>query len=125
MAKLRVVIADDFSPFLDTLRSLLSAQFDIVAAAGCGKCALQAIRRHKPDVAVLDLSMPGLTGMRVVQELAADSHRPRIVICSMESDPDVIEAARQAGAAAYVVKSCLEKELIPALNSTVQSQVAV
>jgi len=117
--KLSAVIADDFPPFLQTLRSLLSAQFDIVAAAGCGKCALEAIRFHKPHVAVLDLHMPGLTGVQVTQELAADSHRPRIVICSVETDAEVIEAARKAGAEAYVVKSRLEKELIPALNSTV------
>ena len=119
MAKPRVVIADDFPPFLEALRSVLSPQYDVVATAGCGRSALEAIRYHKPDVAVLDLKMPGLSGIQVAQELAADSECPVIVICSIENDPDVIKAAQKAGATAYVVKSRLEKELIPALNSTV------
>ena len=125
MTKLRLVVADDFPPFLQKLVSFLKAEFDIVATAECGRSALEAIRRHRPEVAVLDLNMPGLSGIRVIEELANSSKRTPVVICSVETDADVIEAAREAGAVAYVIKSRLEKDLIPALNLAIQSQVFV
>lgn len=120
--KPRIILADDFTPFLERLRSLLSIKFDIVAEANCGTSALEAIRRSQPDVAVLDLHMPDLNGIQITQELAADSQRPAVVICSLETDADVIAAARKAGAMAYVIKSRFETELIPVLNSIVQNR---
>lgn len=99
--------------------SLLDGRFHIVATAACGKSAMEAIRRWKPDIALVDLNMPGLNGIEVTRESAKDPFGPRVVICSAESDPEVIQAAREAGAVACVTKSRLEADLIPALNSAV------
>jgi DNA-binding NarL/FixJ family response regulator len=122
LSKLRIVVADDNPAFLRELTSLLAAEFDVVATAADGKLALDLIRRYKPDLAVLDLGMPGLNGIEVMQELVESSQDPPVVICSVETDPEIVEAARQAGASAYVFKTRIEQDLILALKSVLQGK---
>jgi DNA-binding NarL/FixJ family response regulator len=117
LSKLRIIVADDNPAFLRELTSLLAAEFDVVATALDGKSALDLIRRYKPDLVVLDLAMPVLNGIEVSRELAKSSSSPPVVICSMETDPEIVEAARQAGALAYVFKVRVEKDLMLAVKS--------
>ena len=117
---LRVVIADDEPKVLRELASVLSSEFQIVAKASDGNLALDCIREYRPDVAVLDLRMPGLNGLEVTRRMTDWPSRPAVVICSVESDPDVVEAALQAGALGYVLKSRIATDLIPAVNSVSQ-----
>jgi DNA-binding NarL/FixJ family response regulator len=120
LTKLRLVVADDSPHFLQTFISVLAVEFDIVATAADGKTALDLIRRHKPDLVVLDLYMPGLNGIEVVRELAKIPPSPPVVICSTETDPEITEAAREAGAVEYVFKVRVQKDLILAVKSAVQ-----
>jgi DNA-binding NarL/FixJ family response regulator len=122
MARLRVLVADDNSAFLKKITSLLAVEFDVVATATDGNTALDLIRRYVPDLAVLDLGMPGLNGIEVMQELAKSSQDPPIVICSVETDPDIVEAARQAGALGYVFKIRVHEDLILAMKSALQGK---
>jgi two-component system, NarL family, nitrate/nitrite response regulator NarL len=122
MARLRVLLADDNSAFLQKITSLLAIEFDVVATATDGNSALDLIRRYVPDLAVLDLGMPGLNGIEVMQELAKSSQDPPIVICSVETDSEIVEAARQAGALGYVFKLRVEKDLILAVRSALQGK---
>jgi CheY-like chemotaxis protein len=115
--RLRLVVADDNSAFLEKLVAILAVQFDVVATAADGQSALALIRQHKPDVAVLDLNMPVLDGMEVTRELAKDPQSPPVVICSVETDPEIIRAAREAGAMAYVTKVQIPRHLIEAVKS--------
>ena len=101
---------------------MLAADFDVVATAADGRSALDLIRRYVPDLAVLDLGMPGLNGIEVMQELAKSPQDPPVVICSLETDPEVVEAARQAGAVAYVFKTRVQKDLILAVKSVLQGR---
>lgn len=120
MKRLRIVVADDNTAFLQRVVSLLAADFDIVATASDGKSALELIRLHKPDIAVIDLHMPVLNGIEIVKHLAKQPSSPPVVICSVETDPEIVDAARQAGALAYVFKSRLERDLVLALQSAVR-----
>ena len=122
MARPRIFVADDNPAFLRELASLLAAEFDVVATATDGRSALGLIRRYKPDLVVLDLAMPVLNGIEVSRELAMSSSNPPVVICSVETDPEVVEAARKAGAAAYVFKIRVQKELVLALKSALQGK---
>jgi DNA-binding NarL/FixJ family response regulator len=115
-------VADDNPAFLRKLTSLLLPSFEIVATATDGRTALDLIRYHKPEVAVLDLAMPVLSGLDVLRELAKDVQSPTVVICSGEIDPAAWKALRQAGALAYVFKGHIEKDLIPALESAIQGK---
>jgi len=122
LSKLRIIVADDNPAFLREFTSLLAAEFDVVATATDGNSALDLIRRYVPDLAVLDLGMPGLNGIEISRELAKSSSSPPVVICSVKTDPEVVEAARQAGAIAYVFKIRVQKDLILALKSAVQGR---
>jgi DNA-binding NarL/FixJ family response regulator len=120
LTKLRVIVADDSPPFLEKLVSLLSVDFNVVATAADGKTALDVIDRYEPDLVVLDLHMPALNGIEITRELAKNPLRPKVVICSAETDPEFVEAAREAGAVEYVFKSRIETELILAARSAAQ-----
>jgi DNA-binding NarL/FixJ family response regulator len=120
LARLRIIVADDNPAFLRELTSLLAPGFDVVATAANGRSALDLIRRYKPDLVVLDLGMPLLNGIEVTRELA--KHSPPVVICSVETDPEVVEAAQRAGALAYVFKVRIEKDLILAVKSALQGK---
>jgi DNA-binding NarL/FixJ family response regulator len=122
LARLRIIVADDNPAFLREVTSLLAAEFEVVGTATDGNTALDLIRRYVPDLAVLDLGMPGLNGIEVMQELAKSSQDPPVVICSVETDPDIVEAARQAGALAYVFKIRVHKDLILAMKSALQGK---
>jgi len=113
-------VADDNPAFLRELISLLTAEFEVVATAADGKSALDLIRRYKPDLVVLDLAMPILNGIELTRELA--KHSPSVVICSVETDPEIVEAARQVGALGYVFKVRVKRDLILAVKSAVQGR---
>jgi DNA-binding NarL/FixJ family response regulator len=120
--RLRIVVVDDSASFLDKFVSVLGAEFDVVATAMDGKSALESIRSCRPDVVVLDLEMPLLNGIEVTRELAKQHPSPAIVICSVESDPEVVEAAQQAGALGYVFKSRIATDLVEAVKSVARGQ---
>jgi len=116
------VVADDNSAFLAKLVSVLATEFEVVATAADGKSALECIRLCQPNVVVLDLEMPGFNGIEVVKELTKYPSSPAVVICSIEDDPEIVEAARQAGALAYIFKACIAKDLIAAVKSVASGQ---
>jgi len=120
--KLRLAVVDDNAYFLSELISVLETEFNVVATATDGKSALESIRSCFPDVVVLDLEMPGLNGIEVTRELSKDTPRPAVVICSVESDPELIEAAREAGALGYVFKARIRKDLVAAVKLVFRGQ---
>jgi DNA-binding NarL/FixJ family response regulator len=114
---LRIVVADDSTAFLAKLVSVLATEFEVVATATDGKSALECIRLCQPSVVVLDLEMPGLNGIEVTKELTKNPSSPAVVICSIENDPEIVEAARQAGALGYVFKPRVAEDLIVAVKT--------
>ena len=123
--KLRIAVADDHEDFLNELITVLETQFDVVVTARDGKSALASIRSCSPDVVVLDLEMPGLNGIEVTRELSKHTPRPAVVICSVESDPEIIEAAGEAGALGYVFKARIRKDLVAAVKLVARGQSLV
>ena len=120
--KLSIVVADDNKAFLAKILSVVASEFEVVATAGDGRSALERIRLWRPNVAVLDLEMPGLNGIEVTRELTKDPSSPAVVICSVENDPEIVEAARQAGALGYVFKARVAEDLIVAVKSAANGQ---
>jgi len=115
--KLKLIIADDTPAMLQNLLSLLGVEFDVVSTAENGQLAFDCARRCLPDVVVLDLGMPLLNGIEVTRKLRSLGSVPAVVICSVESDPEIVEAARQAGALGYVMKKHMSRDLIAAVKS--------
>jgi DNA-binding NarL/FixJ family response regulator len=120
--KLRILVADDNVSFLRKMAALLEVEFEIVAAVADGYSAVESVQNYQPDIIVLDLEMPRLNGIDVVRKLATLPTNPRAIICSVETDPEIVEAALQAGALGYVFKYRIETDLLLAVKSVAKGE---
>ena len=123
--KLRILIADDNAQFMRKMASVLESEFDIVSTVADGQAAVESARSCQPDVLVLDLEMPALNGIDVTRNLTNPRTGPRAIICSVETDPEIVEAALSAGALGYVFKSRIEIDLVLAVKAVVRGQCFV
>ena len=124
-ARPRVLLADDHIEFLESVSRLLAAAFDIVAIAGDGRQALDLARRLRPDVVVLDVSMPDLDGFQTLEQLRRDGLETRVVFLTMHQDDEFVAAAINAGAHGYVLKSRIHSDLISAIDHALAGRLFV
>jgi AmiR/NasT family two-component response regulator len=111
----RVVIAEDEAIIrLDLKEILTSAGYDVVGETGRGDEAIQLVAEHQPDLAILDIKMPGMDGVRAAREIT-ENHQVAVMLLTAFSQRDLIEEARDAGVAAYLVKPFQPRELLPAI----------
>jgi RNA polymerase sigma factor (sigma-70 family) len=110
---MRVVIADDHAVVRQGIRGVLEdvEGLQVVAEAGDGDQALALTLEHEPDVVVLDVSMPGKTGLEVAKELRERGSAVRVLVLSMHDDPEYVLEAVRAGADGYVLKDVAPSEL--------------
>jgi AmiR/NasT family two-component response regulator len=112
----RVVIAEDEAIIrLDLKETLEEEGYEVVGETGRGDEAVQLVRELEPDLAILDIKMPGLDGLAAAREIAGE-RRAAVLILTAFSQRDLIERARDAGALAYLVKPFQRSELIPAVE---------
>jgi len=113
----RVVIAEDEAIIrLDLKEILLSAGFEVVGETARGDEAVSLVDAHRPDLAILDIKMPGMDGIAAAREITA-RHRVAVLLLTAFSQRDLIEDARDAGVAAYLVKPFRRNELLPAIEN--------
>lgn len=122
---MRVLLADDHAIVREGLRALLASQTDlqIVALESDGEHALAAILNLKPDVAVLDIQMPGLTGIEVARKLNEQDALTSVVLLSMHKEASFVQAAMDAGVGGYVVKEDAARELMDAIRAVARGDV--
>jgi len=119
VANLKIVLADDHAVVRRGLRLLLDAEdgFEVVAEAGDVDDALRYTRAHRPAVLVLDLNMPGeRSSLELIPELSESVPDTRVVVLTMQEDPEFARQALGAGAAAYVLKEAADSELVEAIR---------
>lgn len=114
---LRVVVADDHPIFLDGLTNLIQASpmFNIVARCNDGATALQAIRDNKPELAVLDISMPHLTGLEVLDALRSENLDVRVVFLTASASDEQLLGAIEKGASGVLLKDTVATTLLECL----------
>ncbi len=113
---LRILIADDEPIIRLDLKNMLEALgYEVVAEAGDGVSAVEAARTLKPDVAILDIKMPGMDGIDAANILNSEKIAP-VVLLTAFSDMDLINRAKEAGVFAYLVKPFRESDLRPAIE---------
>jgi DNA-binding NarL/FixJ family response regulator len=112
----RVVLADDLTPLLHATAKLLEGSFEVVGMVSDGQAALDAVLALAPDLAVLDISMPGMSGIEVARELKRRSSSAKIVFLTVHEDTDILATCLAAGGLGYVMKVLMETDLIPAMN---------
>jgi DNA-binding NarL/FixJ family response regulator len=123
MTRTRVILAEDLSPVLAAVAALLRESFDIVAIASDGRAALEATLKLDPDLVVLDISMPAMSGIEVAQELKKRGSKAKVVFLTVHEDTDILKACRAAGGLGYVVKMLMDTDLIPAVNEALAGRI--
>jgi DNA-binding NarL/FixJ family response regulator len=117
-ARIRLLIADDHAVVREGLAALINRQPDmkVVAEAGDGRQAVDLWKQHRPDVTLLDLRMPELDGVRVIEEIRAQHNDARVVLLTtFDSDEDVYRGMK-AGAKAYLLKDARREELLECIR---------
>jgi DNA-binding NarL/FixJ family response regulator len=112
----RVLLVDDSEAMLARAARVLSPGCEIVGAVKDGPAALEAAKMLHPDVVVLDISMPGMTGLEVAACLRRDGITSAVVFLTVHDDEEFVQAARQAGGTGYVVKLRLASDLMFAVQ---------
>ena len=115
---IRVLIADDHKIMLAGLRSLLEKQtdIDVVAEAENGRKAVQVAQEKKPDVVVMDVSMPDLNGIEATKQIIESLPETNVIALSMHSDKRFVMGMLRAGASGYLLKDCASQELATAIR---------
>jgi two-component system, NarL family, response regulator NreC len=118
-APITIVLADDHAVVRSGLRMVLDreAGMEVVSEAGDAETAVRTVLGHKPSVLVLDLNMPGeLTSVDAIPRVAEVSPGTRVVVLTMQEDPEFARQALRAGAAGYVLKEAADEELVEAVR---------
>ncbi|SPE40410.1 Two component transcriptional regulator, LuxR family [Candidatus Sulfotelmatobacter sp. SbA7] len=124
MKQIRILLADDHTVMRRGLRLLLESQpeFSVVAEASDGRQAVQQAEATLPDVAVMDIAMPNLSGIEAAQRIATAQPNTAIVILSMHSDEGYVLRALKVGAKGYLLKDSAEGDLIEAIKAVHQGK---
>jgi len=120
MSRPRVLLADDHALLLEAFEALLSQECEIVGAVTDGQALLDAAARLRPDVVVVDISMPLLNGIDAARRLRQLNPDVRIVFLTMNEDPDLAAEAFRAGASAYLLKRSAASELLVAIREAMK-----
>lgn len=123
---IRVIAADDHAAYLRaTTETLTRAGLDVVGISTTGQGAIDDVRAHSPDVAVVDLRMPGLSGADVARTVRARYPGTRVVILSAYADEEIVQLALAAGATAYVSKDSAPEEIVRAVFRAADGQATL
>jgi len=120
MRRQTILLADDHVVFMDGIIRLLSDRFDVVGCVTDGTRLLEANRHLNPDVIIMDISMPKLSGMEALRQLKPQSNARRVIVLTMHGDPKMAAEAFRLGAKGFVLKACTGDELITAIQAVLQ-----
>ena len=124
LSLIRVLIADDFKDWRRLVRLLFQArpEWQVIAEASDGPEAIQKAKELKPDLIVLDIGLPKLSGIEAAKRICQVSPSSKIVFLSQNHDLDVVRAALGTGALGYVLKTDARRELLPAVDAVLRSR---
>jgi DNA-binding NarL/FixJ family response regulator len=127
MAELRVVVADDHGVVCAGLAKLIDAEpgIAVVAVAHDGEAAVEQVRRHLPDIALVDMSMPKLSGKEVTEVSRRDCPSTRVIALTVHDDVGYLREMLDAGARGYVLKRSAGEDLIRAIRNVAAGGVYV
>jgi DNA-binding NarL/FixJ family response regulator len=125
MAKPRVVLGDDHALILDGIRAVLQVHYDVVGQAKDGRALVQTAERLRPDVVVLDISMPLLNGFESAAQIKKNLPSAKLIFLSQHLNPAYLKHALKLGASGYVLKSGATEELHQAIETVLRGKTYI
>lgn len=123
MPRPRILLADDHGFILAGIRSLLEDRFDVVGQVSDGRAAVEAALRTRPDIIILDITMPLLNGIDAARQIKKEWPEAKLLFLSMHTGAVYLREAVEAGAAGYVLKSSATEELATAIQRVLKGQL--
>jgi DNA-binding NarL/FixJ family response regulator len=120
MGRTRVLLADDHTLFCTLLQKLLEPQYEVVGSVEDGRMLLEAAIRVRPDVAVVDISMPMMNGLDAGRALKRMMPHLKLIYLTMNTNPDFAREALEAGASAYLLKNSHPSEVLQAIHDALR-----
>lgn len=117
MSRVRILLADDHKEMRDRVVCVLEKDFEMLDAVSDGQALLEAASELKPDLCLLDISMPIVSGFEVASRLKKDGSKAKIIFLSIHEDIDFVRAAYDAGGSAYVIKRRMATDLLKAIKA--------
>ncbi len=118
----RVLLADDHLMMREKVTRMLESEFDIIGAVTNGQALLKEATELDPDIVILDITMPGLSGIETARRLRETGSHAKIVFLTVHEDPDFIREALATGALGYVVKPRLASDLLVAMREALEGR---
>ena len=125
MRPARALLADDHPLFLTALRQLLETQYEVVGAVSDGRALVEAAVRLRPEVIILDISLPLLNGLDAALQIKKDLPDTKLLFLTMHANPAYLKAALAAGARGYLLKTSVREELLNAVGDVVKNRIHV
>jgi DNA-binding NarL/FixJ family response regulator len=122
MKRRRLLLADDHPIVIAGLREVLEPQFEIVGTAEDGRALVDMAPVLKPDVILLDISMPLLNGLTAARQIKKRLPKVKLIFLTMQTDADYVKEAFRAGASGYIVKRSVASELVAAIEEVIKGQ---
>ena len=122
MVRTRILLADDNELLLKRTAEMLAASFDVVGVACDGQELIAKTRELAPDVIIVDITMPLMTGIEAVHELRRGGLTARIVFLTVHQESEFLQACLNEGALGYVIKSHIRADLIPAIHAAMAGE---
>lgn len=122
MKRARILVAEDHKLMRDRVVRLLKREFEVVGAVGNGEALLEAAARLKPDVCVLDISMPIQSGIEIATQLRQNDSPAKVIFLTIHNDSDFVGAAFKSGAQAYVFKTRMAADLVAAVRAVLDGR---
>jgi DNA-binding NarL/FixJ family response regulator len=125
--KLRIVVADDHELVHRGIRDLLQDQpgWKVVGAAADGREAVEKVKKLKPDIAILDISMPVVDGLEATRRIRKEAGDTRVLILTMHESDQMVRRVLEAGARGYVLKSDMAKRLVKAVKDVARGKTSL
>lgn len=112
----RVLLADDFPDLVTAIRQLLASECEVVGSVDDGGALLEAVERLQPDLIVLDVNMPTVSGLEACRQITRANPRVKVILLTAGGDAVIMGAALAAGAFAFIEKQAIANDLLPAIK---------
>lgn len=120
--QVRILLADDHTEMLTKVVHLLQDEFEVVGTVNDGQALLEAAATLRPDVVILDISMPVMNGLEAAHRLKEAGCEAKVIFLTVHEDPDFVHESLVQGALGYVVKPRLTSDLVPAIKEALANR---